>query len=149
MNTTEFNTWVQNWTPPAKQEVVEPEITPIAEGDILLANWGYDANNPTFVKVLKRSGTFATLAILRNTSIGSDNTDGGNGYGHYVIPTDEISTWSCFANDDHQQGEPVIIRRKIKDGGKNYGEYVKLPKVGHFAYAYKWDNRPAHDYNNH
>ena len=32
------------------------EIKPIQEGDILLANWGYEANNPDFVKVIKQIG---------------------------------------------------------------------------------------------
>lgn len=125
------------------------EINIIKEGDILLANWGYDANNPTFVKVLKRSKSMATLVFLKTKMVKSDGIDSGNGYGTYVIPTDEYATWSCFRNDDHEEGTPVIIRRKIKFAGERYGEYVKLPKDGNFAYAYKWDNEPAHDYNNH
>lgn len=124
------------------------EIPTIKEGDILLANWGYEANNPDFVKVIKRSGSMVTLMFLKNKFVKSDYTDCGNGYGSYVVPSDEPATWSVFANDDHVEGTPVIIRRKVKSGGYR-GEYCKLSPNGNYAYAHLWDGQPAHDYNNH
>ena len=60
------------------------EIKPIQEGDILLANWGYEANNPDFVKVIKRSNSMVTLMFLKNKFVESDLTDGGNGYGSQI-----------------------------------------------------------------
>lgn len=124
-------------------------MTTLNVGDIVLANWGYDANNPTFAKVIKRTKSQAHLMILKNQIVGHDKWDNGNGVGSYVIPSDEPATWSVFQNDDHEEGTPVIIRRKVKNSGLTYGEYCKLSPTGHYAYAYKWDGQPAHDYNNH
>lgn len=112
----------------------------LKEGDILLANWGYEANNPTFLKVVKRSNSMVHLMIMKNEIVKSDGH-----WGSYVKPSNTPATWHVWQNADHEQGQPVIIRRKVK---KLYEteEYVRAES---YCGAYLWDGKPAHEYNYH
>ena len=103
-------------------------IREIQEGDILLANWGYEANNPDFVKVIKKTKTMATLMFLKNTMVSRDAYPDANGGGCYVIPSNEPATWSCFANPGHEQGTPVVIRRDRKSTRLN-SSHIPLSRM--------------------
>ena len=117
----------------------------IKEGDILLANWGYEANNPDFFKVLKRTDKQVTLMALKHKTVSYDNHPLGGGY---VIPTDEAKTSSCWRKYQYyadEAKEPVIIKKKVhSDEAGN--EHIEL---ANYAWAYLWDGQPAHDYNYH
>lgn len=117
----------------------------IKEGDILLANWGYEANNPDFFKVLKRTDKQVILMELQNEWVSKDNHPLGGGY---VIPTDKAATWSVwrkYAYEADEAKEPVIIKKKVHTDSEGV-EHIKL---AYYAWAYLWNGQPAHDYNYH
>jgi hypothetical protein len=120
-------------------ETEQPKKLPSLQiGDILLANWGYDANNPHFFKVIKRTLKQVTIVQLKVETVSFTNDGMG---GKMVIPTTEPATWSVWW-DNNSNGEPVTLKKKIHSDGVR-GEYVKL---AYYAYAFLWDGKPAHDY---
>lgn len=137
-----FDTFLDNWTPPAKEPkpIVVPDV--IAEGDILLANWGYEANNPHFFKVVKRTKNQVIVSQLKNETVSYTNDGMG---GKMVKPTDEIATWSVWRDDNSNANAPVFLRRKVKINS----EGNECIDVSSYARAYKWKGQPAHDYNWH
>lgn len=113
----------------------------IQEGDILLANWGYEANNPHFFKVLKRTAKQVTIMQLKETVVGYDNHPLG---GTFVIPSEEPATWSVWRKYQYaadEAKEPVILKKKVHQGENE--EFIEL---AYYARAWKWKGTPAHDY---
>jgi hypothetical protein len=121
------------------------DARPISEGDILLANWGYEANNPQFFKVLKRTAKQVTLMQMKDKRVSNDNHYLGGGY---VVPTDEPATWSLWWNDNpwpDDERKPVIIKKKVHADSEGI-EHIEL---AYYAWAFLWDYKPAHEYNYH
>lgn len=139
-----FDTFLDNWTPPAKEPkpIVVPDV--IAEGDILLANWGYEANNPHFFKVIKRTAKQVTVMQLKNETVSL--THDGLG-GQMVKPTDQPQTWSVWRDNNYGANEnaPVILKKKVHTDSEG-NECISL---AHYAWAFKWKGQPAHDFNWH
>jgi hypothetical protein len=139
-----FDTFLDNWTPPAKEPkpIVVPDV--IAEGDILLANWGYEANNPHFFKVIKRTAKQVTVMQLKNETVSL--THDGLG-GKMVKPTDQPQTWSVWRDNNYGANEnaPVILKKKVHTDSEG-NECISL---AYYAWAFKWKGQPAHDYNWH
>ena len=139
-----FDTFLNNWTPPVIEPKPKPELDVLNEGDILLANWGYEANNPHFFKVLKRTAKQVTVVQLTNRTVSYTNDGMG---GKMVIPTEEPATWSVWRDNNYGSHEktPVILKRKVHisyDGN----ECISLSS---YATAFKWKGQPAHDFNWH
>ena len=89
------------------------------ENDILYSSWGYDQTNVDFYKVVKLSGSFATIVniprrIVRSVR-GSD----------FVMPV-----------TDPVEAKHLAMRRKIHGSGS--GEYLKIKS---YAYAWLWDGK--------
>jgi hypothetical protein len=140
----DFSTFLKDWTPPVKEIKPEPVPDVLKEGDILLANWGYEANNPHFFKVLKRTAKQATIMQLKNKTVSLTNDGMG---GQMVMPTDEPQTFSVWRDNNYGANEnaPVILKRKIHTNSYP-NEFILL---ANYAAAYLWDGKPAHDYNWH
>lgn len=117
----------------------------IKEGDILLANWGYEANNPQFFKVLKRTAKQVTVMEMQSERVSNDNHYLGGGY---VMPTDKPATWSVWRKWNYEADEakePVILKKKVHTDSEGV-EHIEL---AYYAWAYIWHGQPAHDYNYH
>jgi len=138
----DFSTFLKGWTPPITEPKIEPIPNVLKEGDILLANWGYEANNPHFFKIIKRTKTQVTINQLKDATVSYTNDGMG---GKMVIPTVEIATWSVWRDDNSAVNNPVVLRRKIQTDYKG-NECINLSS---YARAYLWDGKPAHDYNWH
>jgi len=136
-----FDTFLDNWTPPVQEPKPPKQPVVLATGDILLANWGYEANNPHFFKVIKRTKTQVIINQLEDETV-SYTSDGMGG--KMVKPTDTVATWSVWRDNNYGVNEksPVILRRKIK---VNY-EGNECIDLSNYARAYKWNGEPAHDY---
>jgi hypothetical protein len=141
---TNFSDFLKNWTPPVKEVKPEPIPVVLVEGDILLANWGYEANNPHFFKVVKRSPKQLTVTQLKNQTVSYTNDGMG---GQMVIPTNEPETWSVWRDNNYgaHKDTPVILKRKIQIDYKG-NECINISS---YATAFKWTGQPAHDYNWH
>jgi hypothetical protein len=119
----------------------------IKEGDILVANWGYEANNVNFFKVLKRTKHFVTIAEL--DSVVADNNPGvWNGV--TLMPGTTWKSWSQWADPDGQiirkdDGSPIDFRRKVLGTSDGY-EYALFTS---YANMYLWNGEPQLDYNWH
>ena len=124
---------------------MDRSMNAIKEGDILLANWGYEANNPNYFKVLKRTAKQVILMQLKTIIVSRDNHPLG---GSYVVPSAEPATHSVwFSQDLYDEGprKPAIIKKKVhSDEAGN--EHIEL---ANYAWAYLWNGQPAHDYNYH
>jgi hypothetical protein len=133
----------------SKYEETAPEpqqpkpLTVLEVGDILLTNWGYEANNPQFFKVIKRTPKQVTIMQLTVETVSLTNDGMG---GKMVVPTTEPATWSVWWDKNYKDGEdntdPVTLKKKVHNHPER-GEYVEL---AYYAYAFKWDGQPAHDY---
>jgi hypothetical protein len=139
---TNFSDFLKDWTPPVKEVKPEPIPVVLAVGDILLANWGYEANNPHFFKVIKRTKTQVTVNQLKDATVSYTNDGMG---GKMVIPTDEVATWSVWRDNNSGVNEPVVLRRKVQIDYRG-NECINLSS---YAAAFKWTGEPAHDYNWH
>jgi len=147
-NTT-FESFLNNWIPPVleTQTEVKNPIT-IKEGDILVAQWGYEANNVNYFKVLKRTKTFVEVAELNAEYVPGDT---GIYDGRYVQPGTTWKHYSLWADRDsssasrRDDGQPIVFRRKVKTHSDG-GEYVNLCEYAHMNL---WNGRPQIDYNHH
>ena len=137
---TSFLEIVRNYEYTAPEPEAPKALLTLQVGDILLANWGYDANNPHFFKVVKRTPKQVTIVQLKAETVSYTNDGMG---GKMVIPTTEPATWSVWwDNNNNDNGEPVTLKKKVHTNTQR-GEYVEL---AYYAYAFKWDGQPAHDY---
>lgn len=92
-------------------------------GQVLVATWGYDQTNATFVKVEKVTGKFATVRQLVSEHVWEGQSMTG-----YAMPTEELDS----------QAKPM--RRKIHAGWD--GEpMVQLSRYGGCARV--WNGRPV------
>ena len=134
---------VRNYETTALEPQTPKPLAVLEIGDIMLANWGYEANNPNFFKVIKRTAKQVTLMELKVETVSLTNDGMG---GKMVVPTSEPKTWSVWWDKNYKDGEentePVIIKKKIHSDNER-GEYVQL---AYYAYAFKWNGTPAHDY---
>ena len=140
-----FGAFLKDWTPPVLTEQPKPEPKTIKEGDILVAQWGYEANNVNYFKVLKRTKSFIEFAELQGQKQPGDT---GIYMGSYVVPSDTYKGWSVWAKDPNarsEDGAPIVIKRKVVIG-YNGDECVKLE---YYATAHIWDGNPQVDYNHH
>lgn len=111
-------------------------------GDILVAQWGYDANNVNYFKVLKRTASFVEVAEVHAEYVSGDT---GIYMGRYVQPSNTYKHWSLWSDKRVEDGEPLVLRRKVKshhDGG----EYALLCSYAHMNI---WNGNPQVDYNHH
>ena len=106
-------------------EITETK-TPVV-GQVLCAEWGYEASYPEFYRVVKVVGEYVTLQELENERLG---------YGSIY---DSISVTT---NGKATQEKP--FRRKFKVG--NYGFYVR---INSYKFAQAWDGSPRDQYNHH
>jgi hypothetical protein len=115
----------------------------INEGDILVAQWGYEANNVNYFKVLKRTKTFVEVAEVEAEYVPGDT---GIYDGRYVQPSNTFKNWSLW-NDGTRvdNGQPLVLRRKVKTH-RDGGEYANLCEYAHMNI---WNGRPQVDYNHH
>ena len=141
-----FDTFLENWKPPVREPQPPQEPIILKVGDILLANWGYEANNPHFFKVIKRTSKQVVVNQLKDQTVSYTNDGMG---GKMVIPTDEIATWSVWRDDHSEKNMPVILRRKIKVVNYRGNDHEECIDISSYATAYKWDGKAAHDYNWH
>jgi hypothetical protein len=144
---TSFLEIVRNYEYTAPEPEVPKPYDFIEVGDILLANWGYDANNPHFFKVIKRTPKQVTIVQLTVETVSYTNDGMG---GKMVMPTDVPATWSVWWNnnynaDNTKNTNPVTLKKKIH-WHLERGQYVELAK---YAFAFKWDGQAAHDFNWH
>jgi hypothetical protein len=140
---TTFLEIVRNYETTAPEPVTPKPLAVLEVGDILLANWGYEANNPHFFKVIKRTPKQVTIVQLEVETVSYTNDGMG---GKMVIPTTKPATWSVWWNNNYKDGEdntdPVTLKKKVHNNTER-GEYVEL---AYYAYAFKWNGQPAHDY---
>ena len=143
---TSFLEIVRNYEYTAPEPEVPKALPTLQVGDILLANWGYDANNPHFFKVIKRTPKQVTIVQLTVETVSYTNDGLG---GKMVVPTDVPATWSVWWNNNYRDGEdntePVTLKKKVHTNSER-GEYVEL---AYYAYAFKWNGQAAHDFNWH
>lgn len=143
-----FEEIIANWIPPITQPETQPEPKIIKVGDILVAQWGYEANNVNYFKVLKRTKHFVEVAELNSEYVAGDT---GIYDGRYVIPSTTWKNYSLWADREawdmgrRDDGLPIIFRRKIKTGRHN-NEYANLTE---YANMYLWNGEPCVDYNHH
>jgi len=137
-----FDTFLENWKPPVQESKPIQEPVVFKTGDILLCNWGYEANNPHFFKVIKRTEKQLVINQLINQTVSYTNDGLG---GQMVIPTDQVSTWSVWRDNNSDEHKPVVLRRKIQ---KNT-DGDECVAIASYAWAFKWKGQPAHDYNWH
>lgn len=138
-----YEEWLTNWTPPVKTEETPQLRRVIQKGDILVAQWGYDANNVNYFKVLKRTAKFVVVAELNAEYVPGDT---GVYDGRYVQPGTTWKQWSLWAKEDRRDdGQPITMRRKIMSY-PNQDEYALLCE---YANMYLWSGRPQVDYNHH
>ena len=148
MTTNTMEQFIANWTPPIKEPVEPKTRQVIKEGDILVAQWGYEANNVNYFKVLKRTAKFVVVAEL-NTEYVSGET--GIYDGVYVQPGTTWKNWSLWADRDAvtrertTDGQPITMRRKVQSY-PNQDEYALLCS---YAHMYLWNGQPQVDYNHH
>lgn len=95
----------------------------IKENDILVAEFGYEANLARFYKVLKRTEKTVVLQRVEKRSVTRRNLLDG----WQTVPADEAI------------GKP--FRRKVQPDG-----YVIVNSV---EYAWPWDGEPIEEYNWH
>lgn len=145
-----FEEIIANWIPPVAEVKAEVEKTPklIKVGDILVAQWGYEANNVNFFKVLKRTKRFVEVAELNAEYVPGDT---GIYDGRYVQPGTTWKNYSLWADREawdlnrREDGEPIKFRRMVKPYG-NGDEYALLCEYAHMNL---WDGKPKVDYNHH
>lgn len=145
-----FEEIIANWIPPVAEVKAEVEKTPklIQVGDILVAQWGYEANNVNFFKVLKRTKRFVEVAELNAEYVPGDT---GIYDGRYVQPGTTWKNYSLWADresynfSERTDGEPIKFRRMVKPYG-NGDEYALLCEYAHMNL---WDGKPKVDYNHH
>ena len=89
------------------------------ENDILYSCWGYDQTNVDFYKVVKLSGSFATIVNIPRRIVRSAHGS------DFVMPVTDS------AEDKH-----LAMRRKIHSSGSD--EYLNLNS---FSGARPWDGR--------
>jgi hypothetical protein len=145
-----FEEIIANWIPPVAEVKAEVENSPklIKVGDILVAQWGYDANNVNFFKVLKRTKRFVEVAELVAEYISGDT---GVYMGRFVQPGKPWKNYSLWADREsssmskREDGEPIKFRRMVK-AHSNGDEYALLCEYAHMNL---WDGKPKVDYNHH
>ena len=129
----------------AEYPTEEPKpFTPIKEGDILLANWGYEGNNPDFFKIIKRTAKQVVMMLLEEEVVGHGTHPLGESY---VIPTNTPATWSVWRENNYGENEnkPVILTKKVKVYERD-GELFEYVELAYYAWAKLWNGKPAHDY---
>jgi hypothetical protein len=143
-----FADFLKNWIPPVIEEPAPKEIRTIKEGDILVAQWGYEANNVNYFKVLKRTAKFVEVAELNAEYVPGDT---GIYDGRYVQPGTTWKNYSLWADreswnfSERQDGEPIKFRRMVKQY-RDGGEYALLTD---YADMHLWNGKPQVDYNHH
>lgn len=149
MSDTTFVDFLKHYTPPVilKPEPQEPRT--IKEGDILVAQWGYDANNVNYFKVLKRTRRFVEVAELNTEYVPGDT---GVYDGRFVKPGTTWKNYSLWADREsstfsqRQDGEPIKFRRMVKTHNLAGDEFALLCE---YTNMYLWDGKPKVDYNHH
>lgn len=117
-------------------------------GDILVAQWGYEANNVNYFKVLKRTKNFVEVAEVEAEYVVGDT---GIYMGRYVQPSNTFKNWSLWADrntvaqNEDNAGQPIKFRRMVKQHADG-GEYALLCSYAHMNI---WNGRPQVDYNHH
>ena len=117
-------------------------------GDILCMQWGYEANNVNYFKVLKRTKSMVEIGELRTEKVEGDT---GVYMGMYVQPSNIWKHYSLWAQNAEgymaksDGDEPIILKRKIHSND-DY-EYVIIERS--YGYAYEWNGKPQTDYNHH
>ena len=144
-----FDNIIKNWIPPVVEEKPKPEPQVIKKGDILVMEWGYEANNVSFLKELKRTKTMVEIAELESMTTDT-KVYCGCGTDRYVTASDVWKSWSLWANRDggiieHNYDGPTPFRRKIKIN-RSQNEVVWVTE---YAVAYLWDGEERLDYNHH
>ena len=144
------NTWadfLKDYTPPIQEQTPKTFYT-IKVGDILCMQWGYEANNVNYFKVLKRTKSMVEIA-----EVVAERVEGDTGVymGVYVQPSNTWKNYSLWKSDEHGSmargdgSEPIVLKRKIQSND-DY-EYVILERS--YGYAYEWNGKPQTDYNHH
>lgn len=103
-------------------EKVAPKV-----GDIVVAQWGYEASYPEWYRIEKISGEYATLQELEKVYLGAGS----------IYDSRLLTTYGKSAGTKS-------FRRKIKAG--QYGYYIR---INSYKYAQAWDGRPCDEYNHH
>jgi len=118
------------------------------EGDILVAQWGYEANNVNYFKVLKRTKRFVEIAEL---TVDTKPGDTGIYMGVFAIPGSKWKHYSLWADreswnmSEREDGKPIKFRRMVKPY-RDGSEYIEL---SNYAWAFVWNGEPQVDYNHH
>jgi hypothetical protein len=149
---TSFENIIANWTPSVEVKAeVEKTPEPIKVNDILVAQWGYDANNVEFFKVLRRTAKFIEIAELNVENLPGDT---GIYMGVNVIPGTTWKNYSLWADREsynlnrREDGAPIKFRKKIKVSSSGR-EYIDLADYANAPCAFLWDGKPKTDYNHH
>lgn len=100
------------------------EIEKIKVGDVFVANWGYEANNVNFYKILGIKGTRLIMREMVQVCVKAEN-ESWDYTGHY-FPKDE------FVGEE--------FSRKFN----GYGV-----KINSYMYAGLWNGKPVRTYNAH
>lgn len=141
-----FANFLKNWIPPVIEEPAPKEIRTIKEGDILVAQWGYEANNVNYFKVLKRTAKFVEVAELDAERVPGDP---GIYMGIYVQPGTTWKRYCVFAKNSsfpHENaGQPIRIRRMVKQ----YADGSEYALLTDYADMHLWNGKPQVDYNHH
>jgi hypothetical protein len=134
------------YTAPEPKPAHVPKV--IQEGDILCMQWGYDANNVNYFRVLKRTKTMVELGELEGKKLEGET---GIYDGVYVTAGDTWKRYSLWSRQDGllentDGSEPIRFRRKVSKG-RNGDEMVVVEAS--YGYAYLWNGEPQVDYNHH
>jgi hypothetical protein len=144
-----FGDFLKNYTPPVIAESAPQEIRTIKEGDILVAQWGYDANNVNYFQVLRRTKRFVEVAELNTEYVPGET---GIFDGRFVKPGTTWKNYSLWADresynySERQDGQPIKFRRMVKEHTLAGDEYALLCE---YTNMYLWDGKPKVDYNHH
>ncbi|MDR3138458.1 MAG: hypothetical protein LBT95_02165 [Treponema sp.] len=90
------------------------------DGDILVAQWGYEQTNVDFFQVIGLTGTMATIREIEKREEYDGNTMAGK-----ARPVKDVFIGGA-------------VRRKAKSG-HNGQEYLKIEP---YSFAYPWDGTP-------
>ena len=123
----------------------------IVEGDILVMEWGYDANNVNYFKVLRRTTTMVEIAELQPIL---NYGETGVYQGSFAIPSDVYKNWSVWSKRDrvqteeHVSGNPAPIKFRRKITTTTDGREVVWVEQS-YGRAVLWNGEPRIDYNHH
>jgi hypothetical protein len=153
MTTSNWADFLKDWTPTTQEQTPKTPYV-IKVGDILCMQWGYEANNVNYFKVLKRTKSQVQLGELIAERVEGDT---GIYMGVYVQPSNTWKHYSLWKQDEHGSmakgdgSEPIVLTRKIRkqvpDRISDGDEFVIVESS--YGYAYEWNGKPQTDYNHH